>query len=153
MVLEKTYTKYKHEPHFLMIKELLLKQKIPEEFILKLVQDYSKNNKNMLQIITTTNILDTEYHQVLNYIMDLFYISENTPSISFEQLKLIYNKTQIDPDKFRYLFFKCSNISGYSKCPKTCVERPNKFLIKNIIHEIEIKFKCKLNDLEESLMI
>lgn len=143
-ILEKAYSKYLLSPHITMIKELLTKPKLSEDFLLKLISDYTVTNKNYINLIITTNILETNYSKTINYIMDLFY-SDSTITVTYEQLKLIYTKTTITPDKLIFLITRCSNISGYSKCSKTYVEKPNRDLIKIMIHEIESKNKCKLD--------
>jgi hypothetical protein len=143
-VLSYSYLKYGLEPHILMIKEVISKPKIPETYILKLVQDYAISNKNTIPIITNTNLFDSNFEQAKEFVMELFYSDSNTPSISYSQLKFIYDKTNVNPEQFRFLVAKCSNKSAYSKCSKTYVERSNKDLIKNLIHEMESKYKCKL---------
>ncbi len=143
-ILFYTYTKYNAEPHILMIKEIITKPKISENFVLKLIQDYSVCNKNMVPIINTTNLLDSKFEEAKNFVMDLFYSDLNTLSISYLQLKLIYDKTKVNPEQFKFLVYKCSNKSAYSKCSKTFVERKNTDLIKIMIHEIETKYKTKL---------
>ena len=144
-VLSLGYSKCPFEPHILMIKELIGKPKLTEEFLMEMLEAYTKTTKNMIPIITTTELIDSRFENAKNYIMNLFYNDSNTQSISFEQLKLIYTKTQIDPEKFKFLVAKCSNKNAYSKCSKTFVERSNRDLIKNLIHEVETKFKCKLS--------
>jgi hypothetical protein len=143
-VLEKAYSKYLADPHINMIKELVTKPKLSEDFLLKLVSDYVQTNKNYINFIITTNILETNYSKVIDYLMNLFYSDPNI-TVTYEQLKLIYSKTAISPEKLKFLITICSNISGYSKCSKTYVEKTNRDLIKVIIHEIEFKYKCKLN--------
>lgn len=144
-VLQKAYLLYSDTPHILMIKEIVSKPNLPEDFLLKLLLDYTENNKNVIPIITTTNLLTSKYHQAINLIMGIFYSNSNTSMISYEQLKLIYTNTEINPEQFKFLVAKCSNINGYSKCTKTWIERSNRDLIKNLIHEMETKHKCKLN--------
>lgn len=143
-VLEKAYGKYLSFPHINMIKELITKPKLPENFLLKLVTYYLQTNKNYINLILSINIFDTKYTLVIDYIMDLFY-SDLSVTVTYEQLKLIYSKTNITPDKLKFLIKRCSNISGYSKCSKTWVEKPNRDLIKILIHEIELKYKCKID--------
>lgn len=128
-----------------IIKEVLNKTKIPETFILDLIKEYTKTNKNLTQLITTTNLLDTKFNSCIDYVMEIFYNPTNTPSISFEQLKLIYSKTELTPDRFKFLVSICSNKSGYSRCDKSGMERSNIVLLKYLIREVETKFKCKLN--------
>ena len=131
--------------NFPMIKEVLEKPKITETFVFDLIKEYLKTNKNPTQIITTTNLLNTKFTSIINYVIEKFYNSQNTPSISFEQLKLMYTKTEMTPEKFQFLVAICSNKSSYSKCEKTGIDRSNIVLLKNMIRDIEIKFKCKLN--------
>ena len=144
-VLSFGYSKCSFEPNILMIKELIEKPKLNEEFLMEMLEAYTKTTKNMIPIITTTGLIDSKFENAKNYVMNIFYNDSNTISISFEQLKLIYTKTLIDPDKFKFLVAKCSNKNAYSKCTKTFVERSNRDLIKNLIHEVETKFKCKLS--------
>jgi hypothetical protein len=128
-----------------IIKEILSKTKISETFVLNLIKEYTKTNKNLTQIITTTNLLDTKFNSCIDYAMEIFYNPTNTPSISFDQLKLIYSKTEITHEKFKFLVSICSNKSGYSRCDKSGMERSNVVLLKNLIRDVEAKFKCKLN--------
>lgn len=128
-----------------IIKEALLKPKIDELFILDLIKEYVKNNKNIVQIITSTNLLDTNFNNAIDYVLNEFYNSNNLISISFDQLKLIYSKTTITPDKLKFLIAICSNKSGYTKCEKTGIERSNIVLLKNMVRDVEQKFKCKIN--------
>ena len=144
-VLQTAYEKFNSKPNFLMIKELLAKSNLQEDFLLTVIKDYTKTNKNVLQIITTTCILESEFAQVKEYLLELFYSNSNTPAISYEQLKKIYMLTNPDPLQFKFMVSKCSNKSGYSKCSKTFIERSNRDLIKNLIHEMETKYKCKLD--------
>jgi hypothetical protein len=143
-VISGAYDKYSNGPHVLMIKELVTKPKLQEDFLVKILQDYTKLTKNMIPIIMTTELMDSGFDSAKQLVMNLFYNDSNTPSISYEQLKLIYTKTNIDPEKFKFLVAKCSNKSAYSKCEKTFVERSNRDLIKILIHDVEKKFKCKL---------
>jgi hypothetical protein len=131
--------------NFSMIKDILLKSKITELFILDMVKAYTQINKNYIQIITTTNLLDTKFNRIIDYVMKLFYNPINTSSISYDQLKFICSKTDITPDKLKFLISICSNKSGYSKCEKTGIERTNVVLLKNLIRDIELKFKCKID--------
>jgi len=131
--------------NFVMIKELISKPKITESFVLDMVKTYTITNKNQIQIITTTNLLDTKFNMVIDYCMELFYNPINTPSISFDQLKYICSKTEITPDKLKFLISICSNKSGYSKCEKTGIDRSNVVLLKNLIRDYEAKFKCKID--------
>lgn len=142
-VLSTVFDRTKFVNH-IIIKEVLNK-KIPETFVLDLIKEYTKTNKNLTQIITTTNLLDTKFNSCIDYVMEIFYNPTNTPSISFEQLKLIYSKTVMTPDRFKFLVSICSNKSGYSRCEKTGMERSNVVLLKNIIRDVEAKFKCKLD--------
>lgn len=135
-------TKFVNHP---IIKEVLNKTKIQETFVLDLIKEYTKINKNLTQIITSTNLLDTKFNSIIDYVMEIFYNPTNTSSISFEQLKLIYSKTLITPQKFKFLVSICSNKTAYSKCEKTGIERSNVVLLKNLIRDVEAKFKCKLN--------
>ena len=57
------------------------------------------------------------YLLTIDYIMNLFYSDPNI-TVTYEQLKLIYSKTTITPEKLKFLITRCSNISGYSKCSK-----------------------------------
>jgi hypothetical protein len=147
-VLEKAYQKYLLPPNVLMIKELVTKPKISENFLLLLISDYINSNKikktNYINLLISTEILETKYTHVINYIMDLFY-TEPTVSVTFEQIKLICSKTDITPDKFKFIISRCSNISAYSKCSKTYVEKSNIHLIKELIRDMEIKLKCKID--------
>lgn len=131
--------------NFVIIKETLSKPKITESFVIDMIKTYNLINKNQIQIITTTNLLDTKFNLVIDYCMELFYNPINTPSISFDQLKFICSKTQVTPDKLKFLITICSNKSGYSKCEKTGMERSNVVLLKNLIRDIESKFKCKID--------
>lgn len=131
--------------NFSMIKDALLKPKITETFVLDLIKTYTLINKNTIKIITTTNLLDTKFNLVIDYVMELFYNPINTPSISYDQLKFIYSKTNITPEKLKFLITICSNKSSYSKCEKTGIERSNIVLLKNLIRDIELKFKCKID--------
>ena len=131
--------------NFQIIKEALTKPKITEIFLLDLIKTYTNINKNTTQLITTTTLLDTKFTSVIDYVMKLFYDPKNTSSISYEQLKFICSKTQVTPDKMKFLVIICSNKSGYSKCEKTGIERANIVLLKNLIRDIETKFKCKLD--------
>lgn len=150
-VLQNAYQSYQnHEnkvPHILMIKELLAKSNrisASEDFIMELLRDYTNSNKNVLPIITTTNILELHnYPNAINFIMELFYSNPNI-MISFEQLKMIYSQTNVNPVQFKILVEKCTNITSYSKCQKSGTERLNRDLIKNLIHEMESKYKVKL---------
>ena len=146
-VLKYAYMMYTNSPHILMIKEFIAKPTMTESenFLLELLTDYTKTNKNVLQIITTTVLMVSKYDKAKDFIMDIFYSDSNTYSISYEQLLMIYSNTQINPDKFKFLVTKCSNQSAYSKCSKTFIERSNRDLLKNLIHEVESKYKSKLN--------
>ncbi len=144
-ILEKAYLKYNNVPHILMIKELLTKPNVTQDLVIKLVSDYTESNKNIIPIITTTNLLTTKFTNAINLIMEIFYSNTNTYPISFEQLRLIYSSTIVNPDQLEFLIKRCSNINGYSKCQKTFIERSNRDLIKNIIHEVESKYKTKVN--------
>jgi hypothetical protein len=128
-----------------IIKEVLNKTKIQETFALDLIKEYTKTNKNLTQIITATNLLDSKFNSCIDFVMEIFYNPTNTPSISFEQLKLIYSKTEMTPDRFKFLVSICSNKSGYSRCEKSGMERSNIVLLKNLIRDVETKFKCKLD--------
>lgn len=133
--------------NFQIIKEALSKPKITETFLLELIKTYTYTNKNTIQIITTTNLLDTKFTTVIDYVMELFYNPSHnyTQTISFEQLRFICSKTQITPEKLKFLITICSNKSGYSKCEKTHIERTNVVLLKNLIRDVEAKFKCKID--------
>lgn len=131
--------------NFRMIKEILLKPHVSETFVFDLIKTYTFTNKNTIQIITTTNLLDTKFNQVIDYVMKLFYNPVNTQSISYKQIKFICSKTQMTPDKLKFIISICSNKSGYSKCEKTGIERSNIVLLKNLIHDFEAKLKCKIN--------
>ena len=76
--------------------------------------------------------------------MNLFYSDINI-SITFEQIKIICSKTDVTPEKLKFLISRCSNISAYSKCSKIWIEKPNKDLIKGLIRDMELKFKCKID--------
>lgn len=143
-VLEKTYGKYLLPPHITIIKELVAKPKISEDFLIKLISDYTSTNKNYINLLITTNLLETKYTVAINYIMDLFYL-DSSVTVTFEQIKLICSKTNITQDRFKFLISRCSNISAYSKCSKTWVEKPNRDLIKVLIRDMETKFKCKID--------
>lgn len=143
-VLSAVFEKTKFVNHT-MIKDVLSKPKITETFVFDLIKEYVKTNKNMLQIITTTNLLDSKFNSTINFVMEIFYNPYNTLSISFEQLKLICSKTEMTPEKLKFLVSICSNKSGYSKCEKSGMERSNVVLLKNLIRDFEAKFKCKLN--------
>ena len=151
VVLSKAYSKSLifPSPHILMIKELLDKPKsvIDENFLLKLLSDYFVINSNPINIITTTNLLNTDFVLAQSIVLTQFYNDSNTPSISFEQLRYIYSNTSktISPEEFKFLVLKCSNKQCYSKCSKTFVERSNISLLKNLIHDVESKHKCKLD--------
>lgn len=149
-VLEHAYSKQSSiypKPQFAFIKEYLLKPvlKVGEDFLIKLIQDYSKLTTNMIQILTTTNLLDSKFELAKQIVLDIFFNPANTQSISLEQIKYIYSKMNLDLNKFIFLISRCSNKSGYSKCDKTHMERPNINLIKNMIHDAEIKFGCKID--------
>ena len=143
-VLSTVFEKTKFVNHTI-IKEVLSKSKIQETFIMDLMKEYTKTNKNLTQIITATNLLDSKFNSIIDYVMEIFFDPMNTSSISFEQLKLIYSKTEMTPDRFRFLVSICSNKSGYSRCDKTGIERSNVILLKNLIRDVETKFKCKLD--------
>lgn len=143
-VLEKTYEKYLLPPHITMIKEYISKPKISEDFLLKLIYDYTVTNKNYINLLITTGILETEHTQAINFIMNLFY-SEPNIAVTYEQIKMICLKTDITSEKVKFLILRCSNISAYSKCSKTWIEKPNRDLIKGLIRDMEIKFKCKID--------
>ena len=143
-VLEKAYGKYLSPPHITMIKELVSKSKISEDFLIKLIFDYTITNKNYINLLITTNILETKYTESINYIMNLFY-SEPNVSVTFEQIKMICSKTIITQEQFTFLASRCSNISAYSKCSKTWIEKPNRDLMKGLIRDMELKFKCKID--------
>lgn len=147
-VLEHAYSKQSADyikPQFGFIKEYITKSKADENFLIKMIQDYLTITKNMIQILTTTNLLDTTFKTAKQYVLEIFFNPANTHSISFEQIKYISSKIELDVNKFIFLISRCSNKSGYSKCDKTCVERPNINLIKNMIHDMETKFKCKID--------
>jgi hypothetical protein len=133
--------------NFSIIKDVLTKPKVSETFALEIIKTYTLTNanKNLTQLITTTNLLDSKFTTIIDYVMELFYNQANTPSISYEQLKFICSKTQITPDKLKFLITICSNKSGYSKCEKTGIERTNIVLLKNLIRDTETKFKCKID--------
>ena len=95
-------------------------------------------------MLVSTNILETQYIGVINYIMDLFYSDPNV-SVTYEQIKLICSKTNITPEQLKFLISRCSNISAYSKCSKTWIEKPNRDLIKGLIRDMELRFKCKFD--------
>lgn len=143
-VLEKAYEKYLSPPHITMIKEYLSKPKLNEDFLLKLILDYTETNKNYINLLITTEILETKQTQAINYIMDLFYSDPNI-TLTYEQIKMICTKTDITPDKLKFLISRCSNISAYSKCSKTWIEKPNRDLIKGLIRDMESKFKYKID--------
>lgn len=142
-VLQKAYQKYLSPPHINMIKEYLSKPKLDEDFLLKLISDYTTTNKNYINLLIFTGILETVYTESINYIMDLFYSDPNI-TVTYEQIKMICSKTEITPDKVKFLVSRCSNISAYSKCSKTWIEKPNRDLIKGLIRDMESKFKCKI---------
>lgn len=147
-VLEHAYSKQSVDyikPQFGFIKEYITKSKADENFLIKMIQDYLLTTKNMIQILTTTNLLDTKLETVKQYVLEIFFNPTNTQSISFEQIKYISSKIELDVNKFIFLISRCSNKSGYSKCDKTCMERPNINLIKNMIHDMETKYKCKID--------
>ena len=143
-VLKKAYKKFLSPPHITMIKELVSKPKLSEEFLLKLIVDYTETNKNYINLLLSTDILQTTYINAINYIMNLFYSDINI-SITFEQIKIICSKTDVTPEKLKFLISRCSNISAYSKCSKIWIEKPNKDLIKGLIRDMELKFKCKID--------
>ena len=147
-VLEHAYSKQSVDyikPQFGFIKEYMTKLKADENFLIKMIQDYLSITKNMIQILTTTNLLDTKFETAKQRVLEIFFNPTNTQSISFEQIKYISSKIELDVNKFIFLISRCSNKSGYSKCDKTCVERPNINLIKNMIHDMETKYKCKID--------
>jgi hypothetical protein len=147
-VLERAYSKQSTDyikPQFGFIKEYMTKSKADENFLIKLIQDYLLITTNMIQILTTTNLQDTKFETVKQYVLEIFFNPTNTQSISFEQTRYINSKIELDINKFIFLISRCSNKSGYSKCDKTCVERPNINLIKNMIHDMETKYKCKID--------
>lgn len=147
-VLEHAYSKQSTnyiKPQFVFIKEYMTKSKANENFIIKMIQDYLLITKNMIQILTITNLLETKFETAKQYVLEIFFNSANTQSISFEQIRHIYLKIELDINKFIFLISRCSNKSGYSKCDKTFVERPNINLIKNMIHDMETKYKCKID--------
>lgn len=143
-VLEKAYQKYLSSPHITMIKEILSKPKVSEDFILKIISDYTNTNKNYINLLVTTGILETKYIKLINYIMELFYSDPNI-TLTYEQIKMICSKTIVTPDRLKFLITRCSNISAYSKCSKTWIEKPNRDLIKTLIRDTETKFKCKID--------
>jgi hypothetical protein len=143
-VLSSIFERTKFVNHTI-IKEVLNKTKIQETFVLDLIKEYTKTNKNLTQIITATNLLDTKFNSTIDYVMEIFYNPVNTSSISFEQLKLIYSNTEITIEKFKFLVSICSNKSGYSRCDKSGMERSNVVLLKNLIRDVETKFKCKID--------
>ena len=134
-----------NKQQFLIIKEYLIKSKADENFLMKLIENYLMNATNMIQIITTTNLLETKFEMVKQHVMNIFFNPDNTQSISFEQIKYINSRMELNLDKFIFLISRCSNKSGYSKCEKTHIERSNINLIKNMIHDMETKFKCKID--------
>lgn len=147
-VLEHAYFKQSTDyikPQFGFIKEYMTKSKADENFIIKMIQDYLAITKNMTQILTTTDLLDTKFETVKQYVLEIFFNPANTQSISFEQIRYINSKIELDINKFIFLISRCSNKSGYSKCDKTYMERPNINLIKNMIHDMETKYKCKID--------
>jgi len=147
-VLEYAYSKQSADcikPQFVLIKEYMTKSKADENFLIKLIQDYLSITHNMIQILTTTNLLDTKFETTKQYVLEIFFNPTNTQSISFEQIKYINSKIELDINKFIFLISRCSNKSGYSKCDKTYVSRSNINLIKNMIHDMETKFKCKID--------
>jgi hypothetical protein len=143
-VLEKAYEKYLSPPHITMIKEYLSKPKINEDFLLKLISNYTSANKNYINLILSTNILETNYTHTIDFIMDKIYSDPNI-TMTYEQIKMICLKTNITPEKVKFLITRCSNISAYSKCSKTWIEKPNRDLIKVLIRDMEIKYKCKID--------
>lgn len=143
-VLQKAYEKYLSPPHIIMIKEYISKPKINEDFLLKLISDFTSTNKNYINLLIFTGILETVYIESINYIMNLFYSDPNI-TITYEQIKIIYSKTEVTPNKLKFLITRCSNISAYSKCSKTYIEKPNRDLIKGLIRDVENKFKCKID--------
>ena len=143
-ILEKAYSKYLSPPHITMIKEILSKPKLSEDFLLKLISDYTQSNKNYMNLLIYTEILETKYTNTIDYVMNLFYSDPNI-TVTFEQIKFICSKTNITPEKLKFLILRCSNISAYSKCSKTWVEKPNRDLIKQLIRDMEFKYKCKID--------
>lgn len=142
-VLQKAYQKYLSPPHINMIKEYLSKPKLNEDFLLKLISDYTSTNKNYINLLIFTGILETVYTKSINYIMELFYSDPNI-TVTYEQIKILCAKTNVTPDKVKFLVSRCSNISAYSKCSKTWIEKPNRDLIKGLLRDMETKFKCKI---------
>lgn len=142
-VLQKAYQKYLSPPHINMIKEYLSKPKLNEDFLLKLISDYTSTNKNYINLLIFTGILETIYTKSINYIMELFYSDPNI-TVTYEQIKILCAKTNVTPDKIKFLVSRCSNISAYSKCSKTWIEKPNRDLIKGLLRDMETKFKCKI---------
>jgi hypothetical protein len=128
----------------MMIKEILSKPKLSEDFLLKLISDYTQSNKNYMNLLIYTEILESKYTNTIDHVMNLFYSDPNV-SVTYEQIKLLCSKTNITPEKLKFLILRCSNISAYSKCSKTWIEKPNRDLIKGLIRDIEFKFKCKID--------
>lgn len=147
-ILEFAYSKQSKQytkPYFLLIKEYIIKFKVNEDFLIKMIQDYTKINTNMIQILTNTKLLDSKFEKTKEFVLNVFFNSSNSHLLTFEQIKKIYSKIEINPEKLIFLISRCTNKLGYSKCDKTFVERSNIILIKNIIRETENKYKCKLN--------
>ena len=143
-VLKMAYSKYSLSPHIQMIKELLSKPKLSEDFLIKIITDYTNTNKNYINLLIYTDIFSTQYVNAIEIILNLFYSDSNT-SITFEQIKMIYSKTNVTPDKLKFMIIKCSNITGYSKCSKTFAEKPVIDLIKILVRDTEKKYKCKID--------
>lgn len=143
-VLEKAYSKYLLPPHIQMIKELLSKPKLSENFLIKLLSDYTDTNKNYINLIIYTEIFSTQYTSAIDFILNLFY-SDSNVTVTFEQIGLICSNTNVTPDKLKFMIVRCSNITGYSKCSKTFIEKPIIDLLKILIRNTERKYKCKID--------
>lgn len=72
-VLSTVFEKTKFVNH-MIIKEVLSKPKIQETFVFDLIKEYTKTNKNLTQLITTTNLLDSKFNSIIDFVMEIFLI-------------------------------------------------------------------------------
>jgi hypothetical protein len=79
-----------------MIKEILSKPKLSEDFLLKLISDYLESNKNYMNLLIYTELLETKYTNSIDHVMNLFYSDPNI-SVTYEQIKLLCSKTNVTP--------------------------------------------------------
>lgn len=144
-VLRQAYIKWNNLPTLQMIKELFIKTNIDFIFIKELIIDYLKDDKDPIQLIISTNLLNCKNDEIITYVMTKFYDEKNMYYISFKQLDYIYNNSEITPDKFCFLVKRCSDKECYTKCTKTYGERMNRNIIKDYKNDLEKKYKCLIN--------